>query len=254
MWSFLLLILCVVGIAIELGWKDGNWGCLTAIGFFFVLGLLCYAGVPRWAIMCLCLGIPILVIVWGCKSDKANGSSRPFQAQFNKDLEDYKQFVTKYSAPSELEREAQIAAYSNSSERCRIIERLEEEMDIPVKIITPDMVFHALLAEHGKLSKNVAQGGFAVLPGMTDKDETTTYRSFISWMNEELIKNGLPYEIKFVSWKNKNAAKAGIENDTESDATWTVYQSGYYYWRPIRRFLSGFSIDVSRKRNLYPIG
>lgn len=42
MWSLILFFVCIIGLAVEIGWKECNWGYLIAIAVFFGIAFLCY--------------------------------------------------------------------------------------------------------------------------------------------------------------------------------------------------------------------
>lgn len=43
MWALIGFFFWLIVLAFQIGWKDGNWGYLIAIGMFFGLAFLCYA-------------------------------------------------------------------------------------------------------------------------------------------------------------------------------------------------------------------
>lgn len=194
-------------------------------------------------LIALGLGIYLIVV---CSTEKAHKKKSDIEhkTRFEELSLEHDMFYNTYAASEEMEKSAREKVVINDKDTQDIRERIISETSLNP---THDMIIRALLAQHGKISRRAAYGGFGTnIYGRMSLEEE---REFLVWYDNELRKHGVPYRLMFTSWNDQAKLQAGDLSVAKwvSECGSTV--SGVYFWIPIRGFLiDGDDIIVTRAK------
>lgn len=107
-----------------------------------------------------------------------------------------------------------------------------------IEAVTPDMIIMGLLAQHGKIPKEIAERGIHS-HGIWDYAEKLRWqeqRKFMLWYDHELRTHGLKEPLLFVDGVNQNSARFNISLATPISEG-TIMIGGRYFWEPMRKNL-----------------
>lgn len=244
MWSLVGFFFCIIVLGFQLGWKDGNWGCLTAIAFFFVLALLCCTPIPAWGIWCLLLGICVIIVVWAYKSEQSTLPDR---------MDSLDDFATKYAISPEMQANVKGMIENNAPE----IQKLSEELTQVIGIQpTRTMLIWGYLAKQGKIPpkyiwefqndyENILKSfGDAVYADGSNKSRIEAVReiksarlNFLKWYDKEIQAHGMKYELLYIKGDFSRHGNVGCAKSIQECTH--LEDSIVVFWMPMRKLVSG---------------
>ena len=163
------------------------------------------------------------------QSRKADARNQEIINTLNRDFNAWINRVTN----EKLEYEIQ---FTSDSAINAIHNRIVNEAEI--EAVTPDMIIMGLLAQHGKIPKEIAERGI-YSRGIWDYAEKLRWqeeRNFMLWYDKELSTHGVKEPLLFVDGVNASSARFDISVATPISVDNKII-GGRYFWEPMRKNL-----------------
>ena len=161
------------------------------------------------------------------QSRKADIRNQAIIGTLNKDLDSWMRKVTNEKLEYEIK-------FTSDSAINAIHDRIINEAKI--ESVSPDMIIMGLLAQHGKIPKEIAERGIHSR-GIWDYAEKLRWqeeRKFMLWYDKELGKHGVKEPLLFVDGTSEHSVRLNISVAAPVAET-TKMIGGRYFWKPMRK-------------------